>query len=324
MKINAIIIFLLVILISLICVYSINLQTPEYFDNIAYEKIPKMSNEQDKQLQKLLKLVHDVFVKNNIQYSMSGGTMLGAIRHKNRIPWDDDADIFAFDKDEEKIKNIEWEKYGCKIISHWIGYKVYFINGTKAIENKKEQEWNFPFVDIFIFGKIGDKYTHTREKCRKYWKDDYMYENEIFPLKMYKFGDIALYGVNKPYTYLTRYYKPGWETSAQIWLSHILGEHIKKVNFYISDYAKFNDQPKINYLWVYDTGDSINNSVNKEDIINYFMNDHIIVFVDDSTIKSHLPNINLKKITNKYDTIKKELLEKHGGKFFMLEKFFKN
>ena len=44
----------------------------------------------------LLKMISDVFKffdEHGIQYSLSGGSILGAVRHKGFIPWDDDVDI---------------------------------------------------------------------------------------------------------------------------------------------------------------------------------------------------------------------------------------
>lgn len=51
----------------------------------------------------LLKEFHDLCVANSIKYSLLGGTLLGAIREKGFIPWDDDVDVVLTRSEYEKL-----------------------------------------------------------------------------------------------------------------------------------------------------------------------------------------------------------------------------
>ena len=51
----------------------------------------------------LIKVFVNICERQKLTYYMSGGTMLGAVRHKGYIPWDDDADFMMPREDYEKF-----------------------------------------------------------------------------------------------------------------------------------------------------------------------------------------------------------------------------
>ena len=106
----------------------------------------------------ILKNVASFCDKNNIRYSLGGGTLLGAIRHKGFIPWDDDIDIMMPRPDYIKFLNTynqSTEKYVVKAIEndaqYWRTFAKVFDNRTVLIEDtiRIPTPGNGVFVDVF-------------------------------------------------------------------------------------------------------------------------------------------------------------------------------
>ena len=112
-------------------------------------------------LLKIAESFHQVCENNKIQYYMLGGTMLGAIRHKGFIPWDDDMDFGVMAEDWPKLieaLNKDLPQY----------YRIRDIKNTKGISN--------PSI------KIEDVRTIIRESDKAGESDVIGINIDIFPL----------------------------------------------------------------------------------------------------------------------------------------------
>lgn len=107
----------------------------------------------------IMDVIKDLCDRNDIRYFITGGTLLGAIRHGGFIPWDDDFDIVMPRKDFNKFLSIAKTnlptEYGLKWFStdehYYLLYAKVEKKGTLFGEELLNGKMNNSgiFVDVF-------------------------------------------------------------------------------------------------------------------------------------------------------------------------------
>lgn len=145
----------------------------------------------DKKIQEYLDRVHQsdfdmlcevdrICKKHGIQYFLHGGTFLGAVRHQDFIPWDDDVDILFLRKDYEKFlevyeneadkrfKLLRFERYPqfFDFITKIADQSLTYEGTTFGAEDFYDNRYSHPTLDLFVFDVEADnhKWQLTRLK----------------------------------------------------------------------------------------------------------------------------------------------------------------
>ena len=119
---------------------------------------------------------HNFCVNHNLRYYAAGGTMLGAIRHKGFIPWDDDIDIVMprtdYEKLEQLMKNQVCKRYlletpNTDAKDFFYTFSKLYDTETTLIENTKYKIKRGIYLDIFPLDGMGNSEKESRKHFRK-------------------------------------------------------------------------------------------------------------------------------------------------------------
>lgn len=93
---------------------------------------------QQKSLEMMKKII-EIFDRNHIEYMVAHGTLLGAIRHKAFIPWDDDCDLFVFDHQyAQAIELLRREIPGDMLVHNKRTDPIYWCKWSKIRDLKSD------------------------------------------------------------------------------------------------------------------------------------------------------------------------------------------
>lgn len=135
----------------------------------------ELSKEEIKNIQlDILKSIHQFCVERGIRYSLAFGTLLGAVRHKGYIPWDDDLDIMMPRPDYDRFMSEYQGTNKRYVVQTYKNDESYFLSLAKVYDSRTEQII-FPtktgvFVDIFPIEGLPGTEEETKLYMDKYCK----------------------------------------------------------------------------------------------------------------------------------------------------------
>lgn len=163
---------------------------------------------------KLLNEITDILDEHHVKYWLDFGTLLGVVREKRILPWDDDIDISIFEEDEKvmlekvlpAIKKARYRAYTRRLKEDVGPLKEGDIRSFKIRNNRFFFLRGYVKLDIFIM------YKHQKDL---YWYElgepHSLPQNLVSEFQMIDFNG-KKYRVPKDYdTYLTHHYGD-WRT----------------------------------------------------------------------------------------------------------------
>lgn len=213
----------------------------QYFDITAFPKATGILRQCQLADTELLRLVHEILQKHNLPYWLDYGTLLGAVRHKGFIPWDDDLDIcmtrehydIASEILPEELKkyNISMtkknpERIGISIWEAGLILDIFPVDNVDAVSIKDFEDLRNRTIEYRKYyvknksksaselTKVKDRIIGAESRDNPVWyhnaefcADRTVYSDEtIFPLRKIEFEAYEFFAPNDCHTYLKETY----------------------------------------------------------------------------------------------------------------------
>ncbi len=133
----------------------------------------------------ILKDVHEFCMSHEIKYSLAYGTLLGAVRHKGFIPWDDDIDIMMPRSDFDRFC-CEYQSQKFHVAVPGESYLAYgrVFDSEKTFIEHKNSPW-FPkdtgvWIDVFPIDNVSDShdvFLKDAKAIQEIWKKQFILRN---------------------------------------------------------------------------------------------------------------------------------------------------
>ncbi len=179
---------------------ELNIQVPEGFLN-EEKRCGFLVTRQRKEIWAveidLLMQLDRVCKKHGLKYCIGAGTLLGAVRHKGFIPWDDDIDVYMFRKDYDRLMELSGEFQSPYILQNaqtdknmitWFSRLRNSQTTGSTVRETRADICRGIFIDIFPLDGISDdpKADEKQKKTDRRLKKMCQHYNAIRYREKYK------------------------------------------------------------------------------------------------------------------------------------------
>jgi len=127
----------------------------------------------------LLKVFDNFCRRHDFKYFIAYGTLIGALRHKGFIPWDDDLDVFVFADQYEQVKQALIDELKGTDFYLWGVEKARFRDATLRISHKVMPSLNLDIFYLFpssLTPPLPSDTSETIQRFRKHYLFELQYD----------------------------------------------------------------------------------------------------------------------------------------------------